>query len=213
MDMIPHQFASSLLNLRKTNDTAYAFQSGSLIYDSRNNFVVNAIEKGYDRILWLDSDMKFEPDTLERLNKHLDDGCEFVAGLFFKRRIPTTPVIYKRLDYITDGTVRASVESMTDYPQDQLFRIAGCGFGVVMTTVDLCRRVWDRFGPPFNPLPNMGEDFSFCWRVTQLGVPMWCDSSVKCGHIGIYEYGEHTWLEQQALKQIDPAEIEHAATT
>ena len=200
MDMVPVPFVKSLLNLRKTGDTAYAFLANSLIYDSRNVFVSNAIEKGYDRILWLDSDMVFEPDLLERLSRRLDEGYEYVSALAFKRKLPTGPAIYKRLDYGRDdqGHVHAKATAYTDYPRDALFEVAATGCAAVMMRVELLKDVWDRFGLPFLPLPNMGEDLSLCWRVAQLGRHMWCDSSVKVGHVGQYVFGEDAFVRLNA---------------
>lgn len=196
MDTVPVPFVQSLLNLRKTNETAYAFNANSLIYDSRNTFVANAIGKGYDRILWLDSDMVFEPDLLERLSADMDEtGAEFVTALCFKRRMPTDPVIYKRLVYgrKEDGKLRVKAEPYKDYPKDSLFEIAGSGFGAVMTCTDLLKRVWDTYGPPFDPMTQIGEDLACCWRIGQLGVKMYCDSRIKAGHIGQMIFDERVY--------------------
>ena len=80
MDQGPAKFWTSLVNLRKTADTHYGVKANSMIYDSRNNFAAHAIMSGYDRVLWLDSDMTFDPDLLERLNADMDDnGLEVLA--------------------------------------------------------------------------------------------------------------------------------------
>ena len=184
MDMAPVDFMCSLINLRKTEDTRYAVKQNSLIYDSRNTFASKAITGGYDRIMWFDSDMVFAPDTLERLSKDMDEGRDFVCGICFKRHYPTAPVVYKHLTYQTGTEIRAKAEAYTDYPQNSIFEVEAAGFGCVLMKVDLLRRIWDTFGPPFDPLTQMGEDLSCCWRIKKLGVPMYCDSSVKVGHIG-----------------------------
>ncbi len=36
-----------------------------------------------------------------------------------------------------------------------------------------------------SPMLGFGEDIRFCWRVKQLGVPMYCDSRIKVGHVGL----------------------------
>ena len=199
MDQGPAKFWTSLVNLRKTADTHYGVKANSMIYDSRNNFAAHAIMSGYDRVLWLDSDMTFEPDLLERLNADMDgNGLDYVAGIFFKRRMPTGPCIYKDLIYglKDDGTIRAEAIPYKDYPKDTLFQCAGTGFGAVLVKTELMKAVWETYGPPFQPMPQMGEDLSFCYRVTELGRTMWCDSRVKVGHIGEYVFGEQTYLAQ-----------------
>ena len=57
MDQVPAQFAASLAMLRKTEETAVAFEISSLIYTARNTLALKAIEHKADYILWLDSDM------------------------------------------------------------------------------------------------------------------------------------------------------------
>lgn len=203
MDMVPVKFMTSLLDLRKPEDSYYAVNANCLIYDSRNIFSSNAIQKGYDRVLWLDSDMQFDADLLERLSEDMDadPGKKVISALYFKRKIPTTPVIYKRLDYGQSeaGQIKATVESYLDYPKDALFEVEGCGFGAVLTSVDILRDVWDSFGPPFDPMTHMGEDLSFCWRVKEIGESIYCDSRVKCGHIGSYEFNEAVYQNQTPM--------------
>ena len=214
MDSLPTDFATSLMDLKKGEDVHYAVTKNSLIYDSRNAVAANAITAGhmdgdegrgitpYDRVLWIDSDMKFDPDMLVRLSEDMDQGLDYVAGIFFVRKIPTYPVVYSEIRYYTDESnqIHAEAVKMRYYPKDQLFRCGGTGFGAVMTSVKLLKDVWDRFGPPFQPLSHMGEDLSFCWRVNQLGREMYCDSRVKVGHIGQFVFDENVYLNQQATR-------------
>lgn len=192
MATVPTQFLSCMLDLRAICPTRYVNTTNTLVYDARNDLALNAMAGGYDRIMWIDSDMKFQPDLIERLSKRIDDGADLACGLFFTRHIPTEPVIYKSIvqDRTPDGIDYIRTEKFLDYPKDDVFRIAGCGFGAVMTTTDLIRRVYERFGLPFFPLPSIGEDIAFCWRANQLGAVMVCDSSVRVGHIGYTEYNE-----------------------
>ena len=159
----------------------------TVIHDARDKLAKTAIEMECDRVLWIDSDMKFRPDILERLSADMDEGREMVTGLYVTRRPPIYPVIYNRLDYDPINK-RGTADYYADYPRDSVFKIRGCGFGGVMTSVDLLKKVAREFGQPFAPLPGLGEDLSFCWRVNQLGVKIYCNSFVTLGHIGTYEY-------------------------
>lgn len=196
MDTVPVQFCDSLFRLRKPVGTAYAIKAGSLVYDARNTFVANAIDKGMDRILWIDSDMVFPPDTMERLSKDLDEGRDMVCGLCFKRHVPTVPVIYKRLEYRkSEGVVKAEAECWLDYPKDKVFEIQGCGFGCVMVKTEVLQKVWEKHGPPFDPMTQIGEDLACCLRIRDLGYRMYCDSRIKIGHVGVKIFDEETYLE------------------
>lgn len=199
MQTVPTAFLRSLEGMRRLPDTYTSIIQGTLIHDARNEFASIAIQHGFDRILWIDSDMTFPPDLLERLSKHLDNGKFMVCGLYFKRVLPTGPVIYCRQERQTDPVLGEHIRPVpyTDYPRNQTFEIDACGFGAVMTDVALVRAVWDRYGPPFSPYLNIGEDLSFCWRVREMGQRIWCDSSISAGHIGTAIFDEGTWIAQQ----------------
>ena len=58
-----------------------------------------------------------------------------------------------------------------------------------MTSVELLKKLVDKYGAPFTPMMGLGEDLSFCLRVTATGSKMYCDSRIMCGHIGQKVYG------------------------
>jgi len=198
MDMVHTVFLKSLISMDRIGQTGFAFSCSSLIYDARNTLAKQAVTEKYDRVLWLDSDMDFEPDLLTKLSADMDEGHEFVSGLYFKRKAPVKPVIYKHLGFIQDeegdGVTPVAIP-YEDYPQDSLFPIAGCGFGGCLVSVDLIRRVGEKFGLPFSPILGFGEDLSFCSRVSEMGVEMYCDSRVKMGHVGLGTITEATYLQ------------------
>lgn len=191
-DMVHAKFAWSLMELDKPQDTAFTMIINTLIYSARNNIAQNAIKYGFDRVLWLDSDMKFPPDTMIRLAQDMDDGREFVSGIYFSRSEPVRPIIHKdvRWKVKDDGWIDSSAELYWDYPEDSIFEIASCGFGCCMTSVPLLKRMCDKYGTPFYPLMGMGEDTTFCFRAIQDGEKIYCDSRIKASHIGQYEFSE-----------------------
>ncbi len=198
MQTVPTQFLRCLEYMRRLPETYTTVSENTLIHDARNDMASLAITSGMDRILWLDSDMTFKPDLLLRLSERMDDGADMVCGIYFKRVAPTEPVIYSELrETERNGMPVITPVCYTDYPRDSLFEVGACGFGAVMTSVPMIRRLWDVYGPPFQYLHNIGEDFSFCWRAREQGFRMWCDSSVKVGHIGSFVYSEEAWVSQQ----------------
>ena len=190
MDTVPVAFMQSLLYLDKPDDTHVSVATGSLIYDSRNMLLERALNNGADRILWLDSDMTFQPDVLARLNADIDEGCEIVTGLYTKRVKPFTPVIYKDC-YVKDedGYKLPTATCYTDYPRDSLFEVAACGFGCVLMTGAAAIKIIQKLGGKlFMPVAGFGEDMSFCMRAAHVGVKIWCDSRIKLGHVGYKEF-------------------------
>lgn len=195
MDMVPTRFLFSCLNLRTDENVEFSLTESSLVYDSRNQLSKKAIEEGFERILWLDSDMVFKPDLFERLSERLDAGYQMVSGLYFKRKKPICPVLYKECGaYEKDGKHTVYATTYDDYPKDSLFEIAACGFGGVMMTTELVKQVADQFGLPFSPILGFGEDLSFCCKVARLGIKMLCDSAVKLGHVGYKTFDESDYL-------------------
>lgn len=189
LDTMPTQTAYSMLSLKRDCPSRYSFIVRASCADARNMLAREAIESGADRVLWLDSDMVFGDDLMLRLGEDLDAGWDMVCGLYFKRELPVTPVIYKSIS--TGGASNESrAESYSEYPKDKVFPIAGCGFGAVMMTTELLRRVGER---PFTPVNRLSEDLSFCWLAKNIGARIACDSRIKVGHVGVIAYGEQMY--------------------
>ena len=202
MDTVAAGFAESLANLRKDDNCEVRFNPSSLVYDSRNALAAYAIDGNFDAVLWIDSDMIFPPDLLEKLCADLESGKDIVSGLCFCRRYPYAPVVLKRLELADEKPI---TDSYTDYPEDELFRVEGCGFGVVMTKTDVLRKIAEKCRTVFSPLPHFGEDYSFCIRARECGYEMWCDPTVPIGHIGYINVSDRVF---KAVKNIRRKEAE-----
>lgn len=202
MGTVPVRFMASLLAMKRAGDVEFEMTDHSLIYDARNRIAKTAIDEGFDRVLWLDSDMVFSPDLMERLSERLDQGREFVSALYFKRKQPPEPVIYRDCCLREDenGKPVPSAVAYRDFPENALFEIAGSGFGAVMTTVQLLKDVYEAYGLPFSTAAGLGEDLSFCARVAELGRKMWCDSSILLGHVGQKIYTREDWDGWMSMK-------------
>lgn len=203
MDMVHTDFFRSCVGLQVEGTVQWTTSQSSVIYDSRQQLAEIAVRDGFDRVLWLDSDMLFMPDLFRRLGAHLDAGREMVTGLYFSRKPPIRPVIYKimRPEYDANMLPKPVAVPYEDYPRDSLFPIEGCGMGAVMMTTQLLREAIDRFRLPFFPAAGFGEDFSFCLRARELGKLIWCDSSIKAGHVGTACYDEGVWERSRAQEK------------
>lgn len=195
MDFVPTDFLVSFVSLNRPSDADFAFTHSSLVYDARNTLAQTAMDGDYDRVLWIDSDMTFESDAMAELSHDLDDGRRVVGGLCFTRR-NTKPVIYSDVGIRLreDGRMEPYRTYMENYPRNSLFKVAGIGAGFLMMETSVIREVYEKFGPPFFPEIGFGEDLSFCRRCSQLGIDIWCDSSVKIGHIGQTVIDEATYI-------------------
>ena len=198
LDMVHTLFFASFSAMRKPEGTELAIASCSLVYESRHTLAQKAVDDSFDRVLWLDSDMTFEPDLLERFAADLDQGMEYVSGLCFTRKEPVKPCAYEVCRPVPgrDGKMIPTAESFKDIP-DGLFEIEGSGLAAVMMTTDLIRRV----GPlPFYPLDGFGEDLTFCRKAREAGAKLWCDSRIQLGHIGTTVFNKDTWIKLKGAK-------------
>lgn len=163
---------------------------GTLVYIARNRLANRAIRDGYTHVLWLDSDMTFSENIVDDL---LFCGKEMVCGAFVGRRPPYGPCVYSD---ISDPGNMIQVKDFGTEP----FRVDGCGFATVLTAVSLLKDVQDKFETCFRPNERYGEDLAFCDRVKQLGREIWCDPTVRPGHIALVPVyaGEHLFGGGQA---------------
>lgn len=183
MDYLEADFVDSLTHLRKVGEVDITFLKSSLVYDARNQGAQKAIEGGYDYVLWIDSDMTFEPDLLERMLASIGDK-QFLTALCFSRRPPFKPCIYKDIHVEQEGLgLTPKCETWYDYPRNQLTQIDGSGFACVLQKTEMLDVMCSTYGIPFFPIAGLGEDLAFCYRAKQIDYKMWCDTSIKVGHI------------------------------
>ena len=234
MDTIEADFVECLTNMvlrYSPDEIEVKYLKASLVYDARNQITQYAIEKKeFDYILWLDSDMTFGPDLLEKLKADIEgaeDGVKKMAvtGLCFGRRPPFKPCIYSRLEVRKEGLlVTPECDPYYGYPRDSVFEVEACGFACVLTRLDMLEAM-GIYGVPFFPVYGLGEDLTFCYRAKKLDMGFWCDSRLKIGHImrvhmdegfrdqvlggSETETGQPSGLKGRGGKQHSPAPVKH----
>lgn len=188
MDALSAQFVQSLTNLLispRKYDIEVGFQMSSLVYDSRNQLAERAINSNADYVFWLDSDMTFMPDTLHMMLLTLiNNNLPMLAGVYYRRRPPFTPTLYKEVT-ISHMGVRCDNYPEDDIPKKELFEVEGCGFGCVLMRKDVLWNVMiqqNNDGLLFSPIKGVGEDLSFCWRARKCGYKITCDPTIALGH-------------------------------
>lgn len=206
MNTISVKVVEHLMNLKKPCECYYKFVIGSLVYAARDEIATLALQGGYTHLLFIDSDMYFEQDALVKaLNRNVD----VLTGLYFKRRDNHEPVLYKSIGkrtYSEDGKVTqhgfADIE--TDFSRD-FFQTEGCGMGFCLIKTDVLRKMQNKYLSCFEPIQGLGEDLSFCQRLKEMNVPLWCDTTIALGHYGEYCY---TWKDWSPEAEDDGIKIE-----
>ena len=191
LDFVHVDFMRSLIDLtNKLKDDGVTFEvcvvSGTLVYVARDKLACKAINEEFTHVLWLDSDMVFRPEIFEDLR---DTGKKFVCGVYHARRPGFMSCIFKECADLN------KLERFTEYPRDT-FEIGGCGFACVLVSVEILKAVQMRFKTCFCPLKDFGEDIAFCNRARELGFRLWCEPTVRLGHIGhiaVWPEDEEKW--------------------
>lgn len=179
MDTVPVDFMKSLLKLTKKLtadgvDYEIAIESGTLVYMARDRLAGKAVNHGFSHVLWLDSDMVFEPEIVEDLQFC---GKDFVSGIAHGRRKPFVSCLFKNIDLN-----HLELWKLEDYPADT-FEVAGCGMACCLISTEIIKQVMINYGTAFNPIMQYGEDISFCKRAHDLGFKIYAEPTVRLGHI------------------------------
>ena len=210
---VPTEFFLSLMSLKLPDGCELGVVANSLVYMARKQLALKAIDEGFEYIFWLDSDMTFQKETLMRMLECVEkNNIDYLSALMFTRSMPCEPIFYKRVVWKQDpetGVVTDhGAEKYFDYPKDRVFPIGGSSMGCVLMKTDIVKKCAESFCmSPFEPMPFIGEDLSFCWRLNRLGIKMYCDSRIKVGHIGSWVFDENTFKESEAKKA--PTEKDH----
>jgi hypothetical protein len=172
---------------RNTKDEIYIYQMpGTLIFHQREKLAKEALAAGAEAILWIDSDMRFPSDTLERLLSH---NVDIVGVNATTRREPILPTALD-LEVVDDTPVFRKVETRG---KDYVEEVAAVGFGVTLTR----KSVFDKMPQPWFDIlwtdkgGILGEDVHFCIKAQDFGIKTYVDHvlSPYIKHIGTKEYG------------------------
>lgn len=190
LDTVDVEFVRSVMGITPIGSVHLEFLPGNLVYVARDILAAKAVVNETDYVLWLDSDMVFDPDLLVKLWPHRELGI--ISGLYFRRRPPYNPVLYKELRVRNLPTDPESTE-YNDYPENQVFEAAGIGFGGVLVKTSILKEVIEKYGTAFEPLHSFGEDLSFCIRAKELGYSTYCHSGIQLGHRSSMTVSEATY--------------------
>jgi glycosyltransferase involved in cell wall biosynthesis len=162
---------------------------GTLIFDQRNNMVESALEEGADYVLFIDADMRFPRDTLERLIAH----GKGIIGVNATTRSSPVKATAKTLEIEADGTCNWKQISSKDKTGIEQADGIGCGVMLISKeTLYAIPKPWFFFELlPENKL--LGEDIYFCIKAKDVGIDTFIDHdlSQEIGHVGNYTYGWH----------------------
>lgn len=186
MDTLPLDYVNCLLRLDKPDGTKIVHLPLSLIYVAREKIAQHAVERGFDYVLFVDSDMVFPPDLIAQLLKHDKD---IVSGACFARKAPHFPCFFSSIS-------SEKCQPMTEYSRG-LVEVAGVGAACVMIKTQVFKDIYASGQLCYFPIVNLGEDVAFCRRAIELGYKVFVDTNLQIGHIGSKIYGEDDFDAEQ----------------
>ena len=144
------------------------------IVTSRTWLVNEAVKRGATHLLFVDSDMVFQPGSLEKL---LASKKEVIGVKYHQRGFPLA---------WTHGELKDVAESETEIYK---VRYAGTGFLLIdLSIIPKLEGAWFSFGRDSQGKMIVGEDVWFCDKAREAGIDTWIDPTVKVGHRGEYTY-------------------------
>lgn len=160
---------------------------GYHIGENRNYCVIQAQLNKSDYLFFVDDDMIFGKDTIERL---ISSNKEVIGVNSYSRCLPpssTVGLMDKMGNYMHPDKHPAIAMRIPD----ELFKCYFVGTGVML--IDM--KVFDKIEKPYfafqsdeNGMIIHGEDGSFCEKVKKAGIEIWCDPTISIGHIGEFIY-------------------------
>lgn len=140
--------------------------------ENRTWMTVKAIKAGCTHLFCVDDDMIYEKDTLEKLMSHNKD---IVGARYANRRGAGEVIGYKE-----------GIASDTE-----LFECESLGGGCVLIKSEVFTKVpqsWFWYKIADNGMVTMSHDWYFSEKAREHGYKIYCDPTIKPGHIGTKEY-------------------------
>ena len=166
------------------------------IQNARNMAVDHALAQDMDYILFIDDDMVIRPED-KLFTKLVEHDKDIVAPLFFHRRHPYAPLLFKR--NIRAGGRYTTFDNIMDY-QKGLLQVDGVGCGVVLIKTEVFKKIDN---PYFVFGDTFGEDLYFCNKAINAGFKIYCDTNIEVGHIGDPQVAwESTYRQNEASSKL-----------
>lgn len=209
--MLHAPFVRSLLNCQQNGKACFAnisfIDGDSLINRARNSCVEMFLEGACTHLVFIDTDIEFTVEDVDKLVKHLKDGHHIVSGLYPKKQDKLEWVINAKTDDFKVDDENPLVE----------INYAGTGFLAISRRVfhDIRvadehqrwyftdgglgrrRQQYDFFPVGVHEFEDgnrrfLSEDWFFCELAKKAGHKVMCDTSIRTNHIGKKSFGEHT---------------------
>ena len=219
IEMLAHDMANEGRIMRGGWVAIHAGTDG--LVESRNMAVKTFLaEKKAEWLFWVDTDMGFKPETIDRLMAAADPVERPIMGaLCFSLRetepdgmggykTSMTPTIF---DWSHEGE-QYGFAVRWHFAPDQPVRCAGTGSACILIHRSVFEKIEKKHGPVwYNRIPNtttgqlVSEDLSFCLRAGAMDIPLHVHTGVEASHAKLDWLGNRQYavqLQSEAIRRL-----------
>ena len=161
--------------------------AGCYIENNRTIFAQNALDAGADYLLFVDTDMNFEPDALVQLLKHAEQAS--IIGVNYHTRSQEESVSTVKMPG-TDGPIGETCQG--DSIPAQPFECYAVGTGLMLIDMKVFKDMsFPWFAQQYNTETGkieIGDDVWFCRKAGKMGYKVLCDPTIPVDHLGQFAY-------------------------
>ncbi len=172
-DFVRTKTIQTLLFLAKLNANVAGFiiKQGPLVHLNRDHIVLDALKGGYTHLFFVDSDVSFSQEVLDKL---LAEDKDIIGAPYNMRTFP----------------LQTTVKFKGEIPLIP-FKCDALGTGCMLIKMDVFRKLdrpWFFFEPQTETSEGEGEDVWFCKKAREAGYEIWCQPQLQVSHIGEFNY-------------------------
>lgn len=165
------------VRVRRGNKTHFYNHRGTNTVTARNACVQKMLDEDFTHLFFMDSDMVFPKKCLQKL---LDRDKNIIGGFYVRKRKGFLPNAFLK------GFKQVG-RWMTEWVTD-LKEVEAIATGCLL----IKREVFEKIKCPWFEYKWSGdddghmttEDLVFCEKAKKLGFEIWCDGTVRAGHVG-----------------------------
>lgn len=177
----------------------------------QRNEIINRMRG--DWLLFIDDDMVWRPDTIQRIVKTREKhDFDMLGALCFRRAHPFQPTMYMR-----ESSDKGRYNFLESWKEGEIVEVDASGMAFMLIHKRVFEMMIGGEMPPFGvrmamggPPPNifrwegsLGEDLRFCQEAKAAGARIYVDTSIEVGHRGEVTIGTEDFL--RAVSERNPA--------
>lgn len=171
-------------------EKALYIATGNYVHENRTTIVKRALLNKATHVMFIDADMTFPPNGIDRLMK---DDKDIVGANYNVRGNPSLGNTPASTVKFVDENKRFIAKPGSEIPRE-LFKCYAVGTGFMLIKMSVFEKLsepWFFFRDYIKDdggREMMTEDVYFCEKANEAGFEVWCDPQIPMGHQGEYIY-------------------------